>query len=274
MSILNNNKDLNIHVYIVSDEKSEKFYKHMNDFELEEAGFSINHLNFEKKNFPEFNTPKHFSDATYYRLFLDDILPSEVKKALYIDCDTIIRRDISTIRDVDLDGNIIAGVPHVKREGYKYDLPITADYINTGVLLIDIDAWREEEIGKECLTYIKENQTGFRLPIQNTINTVLQNNIQLIDPEYNYTYDWSKQLLSGGGQIDPRIVHFTTHRKPWKYHHSPEYGDEYIRYLDRSPFKAEYNDKKNYKYPVKKFRESSASDITYRMCDLIQTIIY
>ena len=45
----------------------------------------------------------HVSDATYYRLFIDDYLPSEIEYILYVDADIVCKKDIS----IDLQNEIV-----------------------------------------------------------------------------------------------------------------------------------------------------------------------
>ena len=82
------------------------------------------------------------------RLFLQDYLPKHVKKALYLDCDTIILKDIDSIWNTDLSHYMIAGVKDAMDDRYKHliNLLPTDIYINSGVVLYSLDKIREERI--------------------------------------------------------------------------------------------------------------------------------
>ena len=56
---------------------------------------------FDWSGFPDNRT--HISLATYYRLMMTDILPNDLKKVLYLDCDMIIEDDVRKIWDIDIE---------------------------------------------------------------------------------------------------------------------------------------------------------------------------
>lgn len=96
------------------------------------------------KDFP-INEHMHIMLPTYYRLLAAELLPKEVHKVIYLDCDCIVCGDIRGIWDVDLTVKAIAGVKDCREEiqqrrlGYSLDF----DYVNAGVLVYNLDYWRE-----------------------------------------------------------------------------------------------------------------------------------
>ena len=86
--------------------------------------------------------------STYIRLFLAEIIPNNIKKILYLDCDTYICCNILDLLNVDFDGKIIAGIedtmyPHMKT---KIGLHESDRYINAGILLINLEEWRRQNV--------------------------------------------------------------------------------------------------------------------------------
>ncbi len=55
----------------------------------------------------------------FTRLFSGEILPVNVDKILYLDCDTIVSGDISELEKVSFNGNIVMGVKDCISRTYK-----------------------------------------------------------------------------------------------------------------------------------------------------------
>ena len=88
-----------------------------------------------------------FPSIVYTRLMLDSILPADVGRVIYLDCDVMVCQPIELLYDLDMDGHPIAAAfdPHhigikkgrdVRSRQTPFD---TGDrYFNSGVLLIDL----------------------------------------------------------------------------------------------------------------------------------------
>jgi len=95
------------------------------------------------------------SVATYYRLLVTGLLPSAVSRAIWIDCDLVVTDDLARLWDMDLAGrHALAvqdhGVPFVSSPGVSHyeRLGLRADhgYFNAGVMLLDLDLLRKDEM--------------------------------------------------------------------------------------------------------------------------------
>ncbi len=53
----------------------------------------------------------HISVATYFRLFSTELLP-ELDKAIYLDCDILVRGSLKELWNMDMGGNYLAAVYH------------------------------------------------------------------------------------------------------------------------------------------------------------------
>lgn len=171
---------------------------------------------------------------TYLRLQLGTLLPRDVLRAIYLDCDVVVQTDLTQLWEIDLQDAIVGGardycfprvsspggVTHWRKLGIGPELP----YVNAGVLLIDVAKWREQLIAERILAYLNDASMENRLADQGGINAILAGQIKLVDPRWNVTlsslalYDDSIQ-----GQAietireDPWIIHFTSRWKPWHY---------------------------------------------------------
>lgn len=99
-------------------------------------------------------TDKHLSEATFYRLYAATFIP-QADRLVYIDCDTLIVGDIEKLYNTDLKGNCIAAVPDGNGARHGKRLKVE-HYINAGVLLMDLAAFRAQHVEDEFTAYIRK----------------------------------------------------------------------------------------------------------------------
>lgn len=110
-------------------------------------------------------------------MFAPELLPKDIDRVLYLDCDIIVDGDVSKmyfseIKDISAIVttdfmSIQAGNP--KRLGYDE----RHGYFNSGMMLINISYWREHDILQRSINYIKENSEILFLYDQDVLNYVL-----------------------------------------------------------------------------------------------------
>lgn len=174
----------------------------------------------------------HATQATYFRLLLGEILMHDVERVLYLDTDTIVLSSIHELNDHPMDGRALAGVPDpaAKELASHYGI---SQYINSGVMLIDLPHLRERDCARRCIEYAKVHKERIKYGDQCTINLVLDNDIQLLDGR------WNVCVTAMGGPpavSNPAILHFITQDKPWESWYENPLKKHYWRYLDVSPW--------------------------------------
>ena len=161
-SLLNTNKDFDkINIYIIEDdikkETKDKLQVLVNDFNNAVIIF----YPFEKirEKIPA-KDKSSFAKVGYARLFISELCDKE--RLLYIDCDTIVNASLRELWNYELEGKIIGGVQDnpalytLKKVG----LSRKDRYINSGVLLIDLNKWREFQTEEKILNFI-DKHNGF-----------------------------------------------------------------------------------------------------------------
>ncbi|MDO5074656.1 MAG: glycosyltransferase family 8 protein [Bacteroidales bacterium] len=205
----------------------------------------------ESQRFHVTSDPNRLSKAAYYRIFLPQLLSSEVKRVLYLDGDTIVRRNLRPFYDMDLDGWAAAVVRDINddadyRAGYLgYEASL--GYFNSGVLLLNLDYWREHRLIEECIDYFQQHHTHIIYDDQDVLNAVLAGRAKYVSLIYNaqsLCYRIKFATLAGldDPQLreelkDPAIVHFTSIDKPWAYRCLLPHRHDYFRYLAMTPWK-------------------------------------
>ena len=110
------------------------------------------------------------------RVALSKMFPHE-DHVLWLDCDTIIDADISELFEMNMDGYYVAGVrEHRKEGGWR-------NYINTGVLMMNLDKIRRYGIDEQLIDLL--NHKKLECPDQDAINTIAQGRILFLPSDYN-----------------------------------------------------------------------------------------
>lgn len=135
-------------------------------------------VNASRQNFFTEDGANYKSRWTYMamiRVALAKMFPRE-DKMLWLDCDTIVDDDISELFTLDMDGYFFAGVKEVEKSRKR-------DYINTGVLLMNLEEIRKYRLDDALISYM--NKKALELPDQDAINSLAYGKIKFIDSCYN-----------------------------------------------------------------------------------------
>ena len=94
--------------------------------------------------------------SQYARLFISSILPQELHRVLYLDCDIIVNHSIKELWQIDMNGKTIAALMDAFSRQYRKNIDLKPDDImfNSGVMLIDLDQWKEKKVENRLLDFI------------------------------------------------------------------------------------------------------------------------
>lgn len=196
--------------------------------------------------------------STFSRLYMGRLLPRDINKALYLDCDLLVLKNIEELYDSDINGYYCAGVGDCVSEAHLKAIGLEgkSNYFNAGVLLINLKMWREENAEKQFEEFSRRYSNDVLYADQGIINGVLSSRSLKLPPEYNcYTamYDFTyKDLMTfrkpveyyseteiESAKNDPAIVHFTTSflsLRPWVEGCGHPYAEEWQKYKSMSPW--------------------------------------
>lgn len=166
---------------------------------------------------------------TYFRLLLPRLLQEE--RCIYLDSDTVICTDLQKLFDMEMGETYLAGV---KAPGYILHssetsrkqalLPNMQQYINAGVLLMNLDQMRKDCVVEKFLRLIPlkmESQD------QDIINSVCYDKITFLPFEFNVMIKYAAWKMEDYAEVfqaeelkkawnDPSIIHYADRTKPWK----------------------------------------------------------
>jgi lipopolysaccharide biosynthesis glycosyltransferase len=152
--------------------------------------------------------------AAIARFQLAEILPPEVRRCIYIDIDVLVGTDVAVLFDQDMEGCPVAMVDGFMKseQDRKYIASIGLDpiyYGNSGVLLMDIEAWRRENTGARLIEHARTmGPAGLWFFDQDILNSYFKGRFQLLDGRWN-TRDVAVPP-------DGLIQHFAGTPKPWR----------------------------------------------------------
>lgn len=184
----------------------------------------------------------------YYKLFIPRIMPSTLDRCLFLDVDMVVCDDISALYNQDIsDFTIFAAADtpdallHKKRLGLEKD----AIYINSGVMLCNLERWRKMESERPIIQFTY----GIRDRIvneQDVIACYFQGEFRIMPIRWNMVtfYFWRYPNIDQrylpqlkDARRNPGIVHFASPVKPWYRDSYHPYAHLYRRYLRKTPWK-------------------------------------
>ena len=175
----------------------------------------------------------------YVRLFLPYFLPENLSKAIYLDVDMIVLRDIQFLWNMDIADNALAAVVDISEKvgsswggirNYKeLGIDPEAKYFNSGLLVIDLQKWREINATQSILNIIEANQEHALYPDQYGLNVIFANKWHELDSRWN---NYSQRTTP-----DPFIIHFTEIKPIYKrYNLNQEYKETFYKILQSTPW--------------------------------------
>ena len=160
----------------------------------------------------------HTSPMSYVRLLLPSLVRGE--RVIYLDSDILIGCDFAELwRAPFKRGCLLKVVQDKGIRSLRGDCPwacseedLQGPYFNSGVMVIDLDAWRDEQVAERTIELIHEDPTLCKLWDQTALNYILRGRAELLPECWNtptIRVDSSDFVLSGVN------YHYMTSFKPW-----------------------------------------------------------
>lgn len=253
-SLYTTNSDLNLNLWIIADNVFEKNKEKVNNLSRQYAQKEINWI--ENIEIPFRLHLDRGSISSFSRLFLGSVLPNTISEILYLDSDIIVMNSLKSLLNIDFGNKILYGVNDTFNKEYKkvLDIPIDKDMFNAGVMFIDLEKWRNNNIEEKLLQVIQKFNGTILQGDLGVLNAVLYNSFGVLPPEYNYmtifedmSYEemiafkkpinyYSKEEIQ---EARDRIVlrHFTTSflsKRPWQEGSTVAHIEQFKKYYEGS----------------------------------------
>ena len=222
-----------IHILIGDSVKNSSLYKFKSTIEVFGNNFSNVSFYNMGDQFKGATSGRYISTAAYYRISLPSLLP-EVNKIIYTDSDVINFKDLSEMYNIEFKNNMyycgpldfIGHLDELRRLGVYTD-----KYINTGILLINLKALRNNSIEQKIRNFVSSHFLNHHE--QTAINTICYNNTQVLSYKYaSFVFNSYDELLQFKNKqnekykyidnelnesfYNPTLIHFPGYTKPWE----------------------------------------------------------
>ncbi len=234
---------LTVAITSISESSNEKYFYNINiltssfsDKSLEKVkaavkpNIKINVFNIEEKikelrEALSLRLRDYYSESIYYRLFIPSLFPN-IDKAIYLDSDLIVCTDLAKLFFTDLEDNLIGAVTDetvmshpIFCDYVKHQIGISdeSEYINSGVLLMNLHAMRAENTERIFTELLREYNFDTVAPDQDYINFLCKGRILYLDK------GWNKHAITAPGteKGEIYIMHYNMFNKPWHYKNVP-----------------------------------------------------
>lgn len=250
-SVCCNNRNLDIVFHIITGdigkEGKEKLNKTIMPFKNKKICF-YDAKQLDTSIFPRMKK-NHYPISAFYRLFLVELLPINLNKVLYLDVDIIVRKSLLPLWNVKMNNCPIAAVRdrYVELSDFSERLgyPKEMGYINSGVLLINLEYWRKHNVINDFVSYMKQHADAIIFADQDIINYVFRLEKMLLPIKYNLQANlmWTSTKMNCDSDnyekeiqaalCDCVIVHFCG-EKPWHTTCRHPFVSTFFRYYNQT----------------------------------------
>lgn len=196
--------------------------------------------------FSSFPESERYPRLIYYRIFAARLLPQNLDRILYLDADTIAINSLEKLYHMDFGENYFLACTHIRKVLNKMNrvrLGIEEDvmYINSGVMLMNLEALRKHIDSQEISDYVSKRKKYLLLPDQDIITALYGNRTGILD---SLIYNLSDRVLAfynSSPKNEKRdlewirentvIIHYYGKNKPWNKHYQGKLDIFYLELL-------------------------------------------
>lgn len=189
----------------------------------------INEINFYQIDNLDITFPNleknHISEATYYRFFIEQYLPTNLDSIVYLDCDIICINNPEEILSSALEklnnSDYIVGVSteYIKnkrtQEVFNRLSLNSGSYFNAGVMLIDYKKWIKESLMNRLLELMEDIRDDINFWDQDVLNKFFDGSYLEVSNYLNFSL--ANEFSNNLDEINRKIVfiHYSGSSKPW-----------------------------------------------------------
>ena len=218
--IKNASKNYQYHIHILNSDITRKTAKSFTSLSDENFKISMDdvtvYLNSIKDKLP---MRDYYTKTTYYRLFISEMFP-KIKKAIYIDSDTVIQGDVSELYRVDLQDYYVGACV----EKVMVDTPVFRNYVeraigisankffNAGVMVINCVKFRKEFVLDRFIDLLNVYKFVVTQD-EDYLNVICHGKVKFIDQRWNVQTYGTPYFPADKA----KLIHYIMQNKPWHY---------------------------------------------------------
>jgi lipopolysaccharide biosynthesis glycosyltransferase len=205
------------------------------------AGREIRWIRVPPDRLIEHRGAEHFTSTSYARLLIPELLPARIRRAVYLDGDVLVTSDLSPLFDLELGDAPLAAV-----RDYAVESTSSRPYFNAGVLVMDLERWRQTGFAERALAYADAQAEPLFWADQDAMNAVVDEWHEL-DLRWNVQATVLRHIEDTRTDLTDRlsrerddlyrtaaVLHFAGYHKPWIPRASPPATIRWARALRRS----------------------------------------
>ena len=211
-----------IRFYLINSDFPNEWMKQLNK-RLEKFDSEIINCRVTSEQISRYKTD--ISYTVFLRYFVADFVKED--KALYVDCDLVITKNLDDLFATDLQDYPLAAIRDFGGRAY-----FGREIFNAGVLLIHNAFWKQENMTQKLIDLTNEWHDKVDQADQSILNMLFENRWLELDFDYNHIVihkQFTDYQLSSD-QDYPAIIHYLSHRKPWKDLAAQTYRDVWWYY--------------------------------------------
>lgn len=177
----------------------------------------------------------YYTQTTYYRLFISSLYP-QYDKVLYLDCDIVVRGDISKLYNINIGDNLVGAttdqfvmsLPRIQPYFVKcLGLDNVTDYFNAGVLIMNLKQFRLQNFEEQFVDLLAKYK--FIVQDQDYLNVICKGKVHYINGS------WDKMPCKDDMDLNKiNLIHYNLIWKPW--HAETIYDDEFWKYAEKTEY--------------------------------------
>ena len=180
-------------------------------------------------DYRKIKTHAYITLPTYYRLKITSLLP-HIGRMIYMDCDVVVNHSLAELFNTEMGDLPLAGVHDINFRRVRRN----PTYVNAGMLLMDLDNIRRQNVEEGFLSYAVNNAGAITCGDQDIINGVCRGRIKILDERWNVQS--SNFVNRSSYTADPYIIHFVARKKPWHAGSLSVHRKLYFKYLQLTPW--------------------------------------
>ena len=244
------------------NEKIDLYIIHENSSDLNLPVKIKNHRNLNTLNLYDFKKnsftfPKvegaHVSEATYYRFFIENHLPSNIDYITYLDADIVtVKNPIEIIENQIIElknSNYIISVNSELQSQNKSLKLRNSKYFNAGVMLIDYKKWKNKNMLKNLVEITKNRTEDLVFWDQDVLNIYFDGEYLELPKFLNYKLYSSPYQKKQKIVLDSEVtfVHYSGKFKPWSLKGIENSFSIFYQEIFRSLYSVKYHLADNWK---------------------------
>ncbi len=207
--------------------------------------FTVRYFKIDENDFKGFPLATWVGIQTWFRFQIPELCP-DLNKIIYLDSDTLVRKSLLSLWQMDIRNKVIAGVEdsrnvknHISRLKMK-----DKSYFNAGVLLLNLKKLRKIAPFQKIKEYVLKHKDILKYNDQDMLNLLGDGRKMNLPIKYNYMEPWwidasieytgNNKIKYEKARLDASIVHFVG-PKPNGLGCKNTYAKEWWQYAKKLP---------------------------------------